>query len=118
MDLELAAEGRLAPKRPVLLLLFCFGVAGFKLWLVACDEIVARANPLDQVRYLEMARELSRGRWLGNYGLLTLIREPGFPAWVALVDGFGISLRLANEWLLLGASGLFCAALAAIGVSS
>ena len=118
MDLELAAEGRLAPKRPVLLLLFCFGVAGFKLWLVACDEIVARANPLDQVRYLEMARELSRGRWLGDYGLLTLIREPGFPAWVALVDGLGLSLRLANEWLLLGASGLFCAALAAIGVSS
>jgi hypothetical protein len=117
VEAELVGKGPIAAKRPILLLFFCIGVAGFKLWLVACDELVARANPLDQIRYLEMARELSRGRWLGDYGLLTLIREPGYPAWVAFVDLLGISLRLANEWLLLGASGLFCAALAVIGVS-
>jgi hypothetical protein len=117
VDREFSGRVRSAPKRPILLFFCCIGVAGFKLWLVACDEIVARANPLDQVRYLEMARELSGGHWLGDYGLLTLIREPGYPAWVALVDTLGLPLRLANEWLLLGASGLFCASLAAIGVS-
>jgi len=118
VDREFVSAKQLAQKPLILLLFGCITVAGFKLWLVACDEVVARANPLDQVRYLEMARELSSGRWLGDYGLLTLIREPGFPAWAALVDVLGVPLRLANELLLLAASGLFCAALAAIGVSS
>jgi hypothetical protein len=117
VDPGAGSEGRVAA-RALGLPLFCVVVAALKLWLVAGDEVVARANPLDQVRYLEMARELSSGRWLGDYGLLTLIREPGYPAWVAAVDRLGVPLRLANEWLLLGASGLFCAALAASGVSA
>jgi len=116
VDSGFAATGGTA-RSHLLLPLLCLASAGFKLWLVASDEIVARANPLDQVRYLEMARELAAGRWLGEYGLLTLAREPGFPVWVALVDSLGVSLRLANEWLLLGASGLFCAALVAVGGS-
>jgi hypothetical protein len=63
--------------------------------LVAGDEFVARANPLDQLRTLEIARELTHGQWLGAYDHLTLIREPGYPAWVALVHQAGPSLRLA-----------------------
>ena len=44
-------------RRQRTLLLGCALLAGFKLWLVAGDELVARANPLDQLRYLEMARD-------------------------------------------------------------
>ena len=67
------------------LLLGCVLIAVFKLWLVAEDEVVARANPMDQLRYLEMAQALTHGEWLGEYHPLTLIREPGYPGWVALV---------------------------------
>jgi hypothetical protein len=103
---------------PRALLIACTLVAGFKLWLVAGDEVVARANPLDQVRYLEMARALARGRWLGAYGPLTLIREPGYPGWVAAVHLLGPPLRLATEVLLLAAAALFCAGLRRAGVSA
>lgn len=67
MDLEPVTQARSAPKRPILLLLTCIGIACFKLWLV---------------------------------------------------DGLGNPSWFANEWLLLGAAGFFCAALATIGVSS
>jgi hypothetical protein len=99
------------------LLLGCALLAGFKLWLVAGDELVARANPLDQLRYLEMARSLTLGHWLGAYDHLTLIREPGYPAWVALVHQLGFPLRLATEGLLIAAAVLFAAALLRAGTS-
>jgi len=99
------------------LLLSCALLAGFKLWLVAGDELVARANPLDQLRYLEMAQTLTRGQWLGAYDPLTLIREPGYPAWVALMHQAGSPLRLATEGLLVAAAVLFCTALLRAGAS-
>jgi hypothetical protein len=104
-------------RRQRTLLLGCALLAGFKLWIVAGDELVARANPLDQLRYLEMARALTHGQWLGAYDHLTLIREPGFPAWVALAHGAGLPLRLATEGLLVAAALLFCTALLRAGTS-
>jgi len=104
-------------KRRGALLLGCALLAAFKLWLVAGDELVAQANPLDQIRYLEMARALTHGHWLGAYDHLTLIREPGYPAWVALVHRLGPPLRLVTESLLLAAAALFCAALLRAGAS-
>jgi hypothetical protein len=97
--------------------LTCLLLAGFKLWLIASDEVVAWASPLDQQRYLEMALALTRGQWLGGYDHLTLIREPGFSGWVALVHHLGPPLRLATEVLLLSAAGLFCTALLRAGAS-
>ena len=114
----LSSDAQGARKRPLGLLLICLGVAGFKLWLVAGDGGMARTGPLDPIRDLETARELARGHSLGEFGHLPLVREFGFPAWAALVDRLGVPLRIANEWLLLGVSGLFCAALAAAGVGS
>jgi len=112
-----AARERSARSRPLVLLVACVLVAGFKLWLVAGDEVVARANPLDQLRYLETARHLAHGQWLGEYDHLSLIREPGYPAWVALVHRLGPPLRLATEVLLLATAYLFCTALLRAGVS-
>jgi hypothetical protein len=105
-------------RRQRTLLLGCALLAGFKLWLVADDELVARANPLDQLRYLEMARTLTLGHWLGAYDHLTLIREPGYPAWVALVHWAGPPLRLVSEGLLVAAATLFCSALLRAGTST
>jgi hypothetical protein len=94
----------------------CALVVGLKLWLVVQDEVLARAVPHDQQRYAEMAFELIQGRWLGEYGHMTLIREPAYPLWVALVHGTGIPLRLAAEGLLAAAALLFAAALVGAGL--
>jgi hypothetical protein len=94
----------------------CALAVGLKLWLVVEDEVVARAVPHDQQRYAEMALELIEGRWLGEYGHMTLIREPAYPLWVASAHTSGIPLRLAAEALLAAAALLFAAALVATGL--
>lgn len=94
----------------------CALAVGLKLWLVVQDEVVARAVPHDQQRYAEMALELIEGRWLGEYGHMTLIREPAYPLWVALTHATGIPLRLAAEGLLAASALLFAAALVATGL--
>lgn len=94
----------------------CAVVLLVKLWLVAPDEVLAQANPYDQLRYVEMAEEIAAGRWLGAYGPRTLIREPSYPVWIALVHDAGIPLRVASEALLLGASLVFGSALLRVGL--
>ena len=98
------------------LALGCVLIAGLKLWLVADDEVVARAIPHDQQRYAEMAFEIVHGRWLGDYDHMTLIREPAYPVWVAGVHATGVPLRLAAEVLLVAAAALFVAALRGAGL--
>jgi len=82
-----------------------------KLWLVAEDEIAARAAPHDQTRFAGMASHLIRGDWLGPYDHMTLIREPGYPLWIWLVNSLGVPLRLGTEILALAASAFFAIAL-------
>ena len=60
-------------------------VAALALWLAWGDEIAAQARPHDHQLYAEMAFEMGRGRWLGDYDHMTLIREPAYPGWVAMV---------------------------------
>lgn len=90
-------------------------LTGFKLWLVAPDEIVARHNPYDQLRYVEMANDVIEGRWLGRYGPRTLIREPAYPVWLAAVHHSGLRLRMASELLLAASSWGFGTALLCVG---
>jgi hypothetical protein len=98
------------------LALGCVLIAGLKLWLVADDEVVARAILHDHQRYAEMAFEIAHGRWLGDYDHMTLIREPAYPVWVAGVHAIGVPLRLAAEVLLAAAAALFVAVLRGAGV--
>jgi len=94
----------------------CTALAVFKLWLVWTDEIVARASPYDQIRYLEMAHELDAGRWLGAYDHRTLVREPSYPLWLAAVHRSGLPLRIASELLLLASAAALGAALLGAGL--
>ena len=50
-------------------------VCTLELWLAYPSEIVARANPYDQIRYLEMAESIGNGEWLGSFDVMTLARE-------------------------------------------
>jgi hypothetical protein len=94
----------------------CGLTIAFKLWLIAPDEVVARPNGYDQLRYVEMAHELLAGRWLGAYGPRTLIREPSYPVWIALAHRAGVPLRDATEALLIGAALVFGVALLRLGL--
>ncbi len=91
-------------------------VALLKLWLVADTPIAARAIPHDQQRYAEMADQVIRGHWLGDYDAMTLIREPSYPVFIAVVHAVGVPLRLAVELLLIGASGLLACVLVRLGL--
>jgi hypothetical protein len=79
----------------------CTILAACKIWLVAQDEIVARYAPNDQLRFAEMADQLIKGNWLGDYTHLTLIREPAYALWISAVSFTGIPLRVASEVLLV-----------------
>jgi hypothetical protein len=94
----------------------CAAAVAVKLWLIAPDEVLAQANPYDQLRYADMALEITAGRWLGDYGPRALIREPSYPVWIALMHGAGVPLRAASEALLIGASLVFGMALLRIGL--
>ncbi len=95
-------------------------LAVLRCWLGAADGFEARHQPHDELRYAEMADSLIRGAegaWLGPYDELTLIREPGFPLWVALVHAIGLPLKVAADFLHAGASIAFALSLRRVGVS-
>jgi len=93
-------------------------VCTLQLWLAFPSEIIARTNPYDQIRYLEMAESIGDGDWLGPFDVMTLTRDVAYPSWIAAVHVTRIPLRLANELLLLSASLLLCLALIRCGVPS
>ncbi len=91
-------------------------VCTLQLWLAFPSEIVASANPYDQIRYLEMAESIGDGEWLGPFDVMTLTRDVGYPSWIAAVHITGMPLRIANELLLMGAGLLLCLALVRSGI--
>lgn len=93
-------------------------ICAFQLWLAYPSEIVARTNPYDQIRYLEMAESIANGEWLGPFNVMTLVRDVGYPSWIATVHLTGMPLRIANELLLLGAGLLLSLSLIRCGVSA
>jgi hypothetical protein len=113
-----STSGTLRPSRSfVAFACLALALLGADLWLVADDEVVASPNRYDELRYAEMAQEIAAGRWLGPYGPLTLVREPGYPLWLALVSQSGLRLRVAAELLMAGSAFLLGAALLGAGAS-
>ncbi len=74
-----------------------------KLWLTSHLPILASYGGYDSLRYIMMAREMvSPG--IPEYDMLTLMRNPGYPAFIAASYWLGLSLRFAQElfYLLAG----------------
>lgn len=99
------------------LLMSCLLLGLFKIWLVRDFEIAARFMPADQSWYLNAAQFILRGQWLGPYDSIALLRQPGYPLWLALSSLSGIPLRLSSEWLLIASAILFALTLLRIGFS-
>jgi hypothetical protein len=67
-----------------------------KLWLTSQIRIAPVFADHDAENYVEHARDLLAGAWFGGYSDLTLIKEPFYPIYLALVQETGLTLPLAN----------------------
>jgi len=52
--------------------------------------------PHDDTLFMSLGRSLAEGRWLGPYNEFTLMKGPGYPAFLALANWLGISVSLAH----------------------
>ncbi len=58
---------------------------------------------------MALGRHLSQGEWLGPYNQFTLLKGPGYPAFLAVVSWLGISVSLAHALFHCAAISLFLA---------
>src|SRR4051812_10950120 len=84
----------------------------FKLWLVSAQTIVAvgSANH-DDALFINLARALLGGGWLGSYNEFTLAKGPMYPLFIAGVFLIGVPLFTAQQMLYTAACGLLVRAL-------
>ena|SRR5258707_3018404 len=87
----------------------CIVLALVKLILVSNEEIVARYQPLDDLWNVMAA---ARGYWFGTgRDVITYVRPPAYPVWIAVAYFTRIPLRLATELLFLAAAFAFVLAI-------
>lgn len=69
-----------------------------RLWLSSRQMIyiVPLSAPLDDDLYFNMANNIVRGKWLGDYNYLTLSKYPFFAVYLAFVHLTGIPYLMAN----------------------
>jgi hypothetical protein len=76
------------------------GLVAIKLWLVSAQPLRAHADAgFDDGLFVNLARALLRGEWLGAYDRLTLARGPVYPLWIAIVHRLGLPLLAAQHLL-------------------
>lgn len=80
----------------------------FRLGLIAARPLAFLGGAADDDRlFVEHARSIERGDWLGPYNELTLVKGPGFPIliaglrWLGVEYGFGTQLMWCGSCLLL-----------------
>ena len=77
-----------------------------KLALTGLQLVLATPNgaPIDDTLMYEAARSITEGRWLGEYGWLTLSKYMFFPVWLAGLNFLHIPYLLGGQLLQLAAS--------------
>lgn len=65
----------------------------------------------DDAWAVNAAYNMGSGAWLGPYDDITLIKNPGFPLYLALLGKLQVSYLLGTALLYVGAAAFFCAAL-------
>ena len=78
----------------------CLGVL-FKYWLVLGEEIEPFFRPADDLNYILLGQGWYF--WV-EYNVHTLLRQPVYPLFLALVNVSEIPLRLVQEFLLCGSA--------------
>ena len=67
--------------------------------------------PHDDGLYMSSGRSLAEGHWLGPYNQFTLMKGPGYPAFLAVANWLGLSVSLAHA-LFYSAAAIFFVAIA------
>ena len=65
--------------------------------------------PHDDGLYMSLGRSLAEGHWLGPYNQFTLMKGPGYPAFLAVANWLGLSVSLAHALFYCAASVFFVA---------
>jgi hypothetical protein len=81
------------------LILVLAGLVLFKLWVTEAHEFLARFRPHDDTLFLQLAAGIADGSWLGDFSNRTLIKGPGYPLFIVLVNRLGIPLLMAQQLL-------------------
>ena len=83
-----------------------------KLWLVDGQRLTAYGSlTIDDQWFVRRAAAISAGNWLGPFEYRTLIKQPGYPLFIAAVHFTRIPLLLAEHFLYTAAAGLLIVAL-------
>jgi hypothetical protein len=71
-----------------------------RLWLTESQSLFAIGNAgFDDRLFLELAKNILKGEWLGSYDALTLIKGPFFSLWVAFTYILKLPLLLSGQIL-------------------
>jgi hypothetical protein len=79
-----------------------------KLWLTSFIEINPWSAPHDYTNFLEHAKNILLGAWFGPYDVLTLIKGPGMPLYLAFIRELGLPLPTAHVLVYSIACGVAC----------
>jgi hypothetical protein len=71
-------------------------VLSYVIVLVHTPMTIYAAAPHDDGLYIALGRYLSEGKWLGPFNQFTLMKGPGYPAFLALVHWLGVPISLAH----------------------
>jgi hypothetical protein len=65
--------------------------------------------PHDDGLFMSLGRSLAEGEWLGRYSQFTLMKGPGYPAFLAVANWLGVSASLAQSLFYCAAVVFFVA---------
>jgi hypothetical protein len=88
-------------------------IAVARLWLTAVRALRAIGwASIDDYWFLQHARSIMAGQWMGPYNHLTLIKGAGYPMWIAAISSLHIPLLFAQQLLYTLACLATCRAVA------
>jgi hypothetical protein len=90
-------------EHPWLLYLFILALISFKLYLVTAQNLFVFNSIVDDRLFIELAKSIGEGHWLGAYDSRTLIKGPMYPLWIALISKSGLPLLISQQLLYITA---------------
>ncbi len=88
------------------------GLVLAKLWLVDGQRLTAYGSlTIDDQWFVERAARIGAGEWLGPFDAYTLIKQPGYPLFVAAAHAARVPLLLAHQLLYVVAVAIMMVAL-------
>jgi hypothetical protein len=83
-----------------------------KIWLVGGQRLTAYGSlTIDDQWFVERASWIAAGDWLGPFDAHTLIKQPGYPMFIAATHAVGVPLLLAHQLVYVFAIGVMLVAL-------